>query len=317
VKVLGRRVKVLVALILVVIAAAGGVTIADRMTAATVSTRDISIGKPCGIQRNGASITHVIWVWMENESLPMIVGSPHAPYQTALARGCGLATNYFAITHPSLPNYLAATGGSTFGVVDDAEPAAHRISAPSLFSQISAAHGSWRGYVESMPTTCDLVTSGAYAARHNPAVYYIDLRNECAHDDVPMGSISDGAFAKAARSGRLPSFAFVTPNICDDAHSCPVAHGDSWLEQFLPTLFASPQYRKGQVVLFLAYDEGGGENRVAMIVVSPSVPHGVVSTVPYTHYSLLRSTEELLRLPLLRSASSARSMVSAFNLRSS
>jgi phospholipase C len=251
---------------------------------------------------------------MENESLPMIVGSPNAPYQTALARSCGLATNYYAVTHPSLPNYLAATGGSTFGVVDDAEPSAHPLSASSIFSQISAARESWKGYAESMPKACDLVTSGAYAARHNPAVYYTNIRGACAHDDVPLGSISNGAFAKAARSAQLPNFSFVIPNICDDAHSCSIAHGDRWLEQFLPTLFSSPQYRRGEVALFLAYDEGSGDNRVATVVASPSVPTGVVSTVRYTHYSLLRSTEELLGLVPLRAAAKAASMVSAFNL---
>jgi hypothetical protein len=251
---------------------------------------------------------------MENESYDSIIGSRDAPYETQLAHACGLATNYQAITHPSLPNYLAATGGSTFGITDDAEPESHPIEAASIFEQIDHAHKTWDGYAESMPENCDLVTSGDYAARHNPAVYYVPLRAACAADDVPMGSLRNGALATAARGGKLANFSFVTPNICDDAHSCPVADGDAWLGHFLPTIFASPEYQAGTVAVFLTFDEGNRDNRVPMIVAARSVPKGASSGEAFTHYSLLRTAEVLLHLRYLGAAAKSNSMVATFHL---
>jgi phospholipase C len=251
---------------------------------------------------------------MENESFTSIIGSTSAPYETALSHQCGVADDYFAVSHPSLPNYLAATSGSTFGITDDGEPDVHPIGSQSLFSEVDAAHESWRSYAESMPSNCDTVTSGLYAARHNPAVYYVLLRGACLHDDVPLGPITGGAFAVAARSGALPNFSFVTPNICDDAHSCPVNVGDSWLSRFLPVISDGPQYRAGSVAVFVVYDEGSADNRVPLLVVAPSVPRGTVDRARLDHYSLLVTTERLLGVPALRAARGAVSMTSAFNL---
>ncbi len=255
-----------------------------------------------------------MWVWMENESYVSVIGSPDAPYLTALAHRCGLATNYFAIGHPSLPNYLAATGGTTAGVVDDGEPALHPIGGPSIFSEIDAAGLSWRSYEESMPTPCDLVTSGLYAARHNPAVYYTGLRSACRIYDVPMGSLTSGPLHRALETNAFPNFAFVTPNICDDAHSCPLAHGDAWLSAFLKIVFTSRTYRLGHLVVFVTWDEGNVDNRVATVVAGPSVPRGTLSATYFDHYSLLRTAEDLLGLRLIENASKARSMVVAFHL---
>jgi len=255
-----------------------------------------------------------MWVWMENESYVSIIGSPDASFATALARRCGLATNYHAITHPSLPNYLAATGGTTSGVVDDGEPAVHPIGGPSIFSEIDGAGLTWRSYAESMPSPCDMVTSGLYAARHNPAVYYTGLRRTCRLDDVPMGSLKSGRLHQALQTNTFPNFAFATPNICDDAHSCPVAHGDAWLLAFLSVVFSSPTYRLGHLVVFITWDEGNVDNRVATIVAAPSVPKGTASATYFGHYSLLRTAEDLLGLRPLHNASKASSMVGAFHL---
>ena len=308
---LPRRLCVAVVMVFVLVttgatAANGGIPRSGAVHATTSSA-------PCQAMSN-ATIHSVVWIWMENESIGAIIGSASAPYQTALARRCGLAANYSAISHPSLPNYLAATGGSTFGVAADGEPSVYPIHSASLFSEVSAAHESWRAYDESMPTDCDLVTSGEYAARHNPAVYYVPLRAQCAHDDVPLGSLANGAFATAARQGTLPNFSFVTPNICDDAHSCPINQGDRWLSQFVPIILNSPQFNAGSLALFPTYDEGEGTNTVATTVIAREVRPGTVVHRAFTHYSLLRTTEQLLGLPLLGAAARAASMSAAFGL---
>jgi hypothetical protein len=255
-----------------------------------------------------------MWVFMENESLVSIIGAPDSPYVTQLARRCGLATDYNAVTHPSLPNYLAVTGGTSFGVTDDGEPSTHPVAGASIFSELAARRLTWRSYAESMPRPCDTVTSGLYAARHNPAVYYTAIRVACARDDVPMGSLGGGALHRALYAGKLANFVFVTPNVCDDAHSCPVRQGDEWLSEFLAVVFASPTYRLGHMAVFVVWDEGNVNNLVPAVVAAPSVPIDARSRVSFSHYSLLRTTEQLLGVPPIANAVKASSMVAAFHL---
>ena len=240
---------------------------------------------------------------MENEGYGNINGSPDAPYLNGLAASCGLASNYAAISHPSLPNYIALTSGGTQGITDDGEPSAHRLGAASIFSQLG---GNWRALEESMPTSCDKVTSGDYVARHNPAVYYTDLATTCPKDDVPLRQPLDLSAA----------FTFITPNICDDMHSCPVATGDAWLSRYVPQILNSAPYRTNSTVLFITFDEGTtASNTVPTVVVAPSVPRALRVASAYTHYSLLRTTEQLLKLAPLGAATRASSMLAAFHLR--
>ena len=248
---------------------------------------------------------------MENKPYGSVIGSSLAPYENALAKACGLATNYRAITHPSLPNYLAATGGSTFGVTDDAGPSAHSIAATSLFQQVTEAELSWRAYDESMPTACDPSPSGRYAVKHNPAVYYTAVHQQCLVDDVALES----HLSQDIAAGNLPSFAFVTPNLCDDTHDCGAQTGDAWLATWIPRIVSGPNYSAGDTLIVLTWDEGVGvSNLIPTIVVGPSVPTGDRATAAFTHYSLLLTTEQLLGLPALGAARTATSLTPAFHL---
>jgi hypothetical protein len=268
----------------------------------------------CGVKTGPpTTYAHVVWIWMENHSYSQIVGNSSAPYSNSLANGCGLATNYNAVTHPSLPNYIAATSGSTWGIADDNPPSSHPLAVNSIFQQASSA-GS---YEESMPSNCDLSSSGSYAVKHNPEAYYTNIRTACSSNNVPLGTTSSGAFLNALNSGTLPKFSFVTPNLCNDMHDCSIATGDAWLQSWVPRITASSSYQAGNTVVFITWDEDDGSsgNHVAAIVVSPYTTPGTKSTVSFTHYSLLRTTEELLGVPtFLGDAASATSMRSAFGL---
>jgi hypothetical protein len=260
-----------------------------------------------------ATYAHVIWIWMENHSYGQIIGSSAAPYSNSLASGCGLATNYTAVTHPSLPNYLAATSGDTWGITDDNPPSSHPLAVNSIFQQA----GSAGSYEESMPSNCDLTSSGTYAVKHNPEAYYTNIRTACTADNVPMGTTSSGAFATALSTGNLPAFSFVTPNLCNDMHDCSVQTGDAWLKSWVPKITASAPYQSGNTVIFITWDEDDSSsgNHVATIVVSPYTTPGTQSTTAFTHYSLLRTTEQLLGITtFLGNASGAASMRTAFGL---
>jgi hypothetical protein len=280
------------------------------------------VGRPCGLRKSPGLYRHVIWVWMENHSYGTIIGSSQAPYINALARGCGLATNYHNITHPSLPNYVAATSGLGYSALAEFTPDCAPVpgcttSARSIFGQGET----WRAYQESMPSNCYRADSGEYAVRHDPPAYYTRLRG-CSASDVPYTRLA----ADLAR-GRLPAFSFITPNLIDDMHDGTVAEGDRWLAANLPKIFSSPEYRDGSTVVFVTWDEGEGGSsqrcatntsdvgcRVATIVVSPSTARGTRSARLFNHYSLLATAEQLLHLRRLGLASSSATMTAAFGL---
>jgi len=295
-------------------------------------------GAPCGTTPLASThYDHVIWIWMENRSASSIIGSDQALYINSLAAACGLATNYHNISHPSLPNYIAATSGlplaSLSAFDNDCNPSRScSTTATSIFGEGE----SWKAYEESMPKDCDRSNSGFYAVRHDPPPYYRTLPFCKPHRAVRHGakvsfdvpySGSSGGLASDLAANRLPAFSFITPNRFDDMHDGSIQQGDTWLSNNLPTIFASSEYQAGQVVVFVTWDEGdnGSSNdcatntsdmgcSVATIVASPSTPADTQSGTLFNHYSLLLTTEQLLRLRALGQAGSANSMLSAFNL---
>jgi len=296
------------------------------VTGVTSASPAAAASGPCGTATGPPSYRHVIWIWMENRSYSDIIGNTsQAPYLNSLAAGCGLATDYHNTTHPSLPNYLAATSGLSqprlpvTSYLDCGVSVICRTSAASIFGQGET----WKAYQESMPASCDRSNSGAYAVRHNPPPYYTSLSG-CASRDVPYTRLAADLAGNA-----LPAFSFITPNLIDDMHDGTTAQGDTWLASHLPVILNSGQYRAGTTAVFITWDEGSGgypvedcddtavtDNscRVATIVISPTTPAGTRSGTFFSHYSLLATTEQLLGLPRLGQAASATTMTAAFHL---
>ena len=130
-------------------------------------------------------------------------------------------------------------------------------------------------------------------------------------DNLPLGGAQGGALAADLSSGSLPSFSFVTPDLCNDSHDCSVATGDAWLQQWLPRFFASPTYKSGRTAIFVVWDE---YTPVPNIVISPTTAPGSVSAVSVDHYALLRTTEEMLGISShLGRAATAPSLRAAFH----
>ncbi len=286
----------------------------------TPTTAPPSAGAPCGTaSASPARYRHVIWIWMENKSWPDVIGNRSAPYETQLANACGTATNWgdAGSQFPSEPSYVGATSGLAGSALNpfagDAPPSATvSTTSDNIFRQVRAAGGTERSWEEGMNGNCS-VSGTRYAPKHNPAVYFWggQDRAACAVDDVPMGSATSGPFVDALRNDTLATFNFVTPDLCDDTHDCPVANGDAFLSALVPQILASPSYRRGDTALFVVWDE---DTPIPNIVVAPSVRPGTVVTTPVSHYSLLRATEEMLGLPLLGAAQTAPSLRGLFNV---
>ena len=295
--------KTLPALLLIAAVSGCAATAVPKKTHKAATTATV---RPCGQAGKAAAqrYDHVVWIVMENKSYSDVMGSSSSsPFVRSLGAACGVATAFHAETHPSLPNYLAMTSGSTHGVHDDSPPSSHRIRGPSIFSQLGSG---WRALQESMPRPCDRSASLLYAPKHNPAAYYTNLAGTCGKQNVKLGNPPD----LSAR------FTFITPNLCHDSHSCGTGTGDRYLAGLIPKIVASSEYRAGRAAVFITWDEDDGSkgNHIPTIVISPHTPAGMRSAGRFTHYSLLRTTEEMLGLKKVGAASTAPSMRAAFGL---
>ncbi|HYR63847.1 MAG TPA: alkaline phosphatase family protein, partial [Actinomycetota bacterium] len=211
-----------------------------------------SVGSVAPVGR--AALDHIAVLVMENHTYGQVIGSADAPSTNSLAHTYALATNYFAVAHPSLPNYLALVGGSTFGITDDCT-SCHVAGSPSLANQLATAGLTWGDYQEGMPSACFTgpdATAGRYAKKHNPFVYFDSVVSNpslCSHV-VPATALAGDIAA-----GRLPAFTWITPNLCNDTHDCSVKTGDTYLAGLVPGLI---QALGPHGALFIVWDEGEG-----------------------------------------------------------
>ena len=249
-----------------------------------------------------SSIKHVFIIVMENKGYPQVWNSKSTPYITSLGKAYVRSTNFHAITHPSLPNYLDLYAGSNYGITTDCPPSSTcHTNARNLADNLSSSGLTWRGYMESMPSPCYLATSGYYAPKHNPFVYFDDIRKNatrCKDHVVPLSALA----ADLSSAATTPNFAFITPNECDDMHSCPISTGDTWLQKRVPSILSSAACVEEKCLVVITWDEDNGNygNHVLTIFAgSGAKTGGVVSTQPYNLYSILRTVEGIFGLPTL------------------
>ena len=255
-----------------------------------------------------AKVTKVLVVVEENHSLSQMKRG--MPYTFGLAKRYGYATNYVAMTHPSLPNYIAIASGKTYGIHDDADPSAHRLTGRSVFGQALANHRSAATYAQNMPRRCATTASGPYAVKHNPWAYFVGERRQCRAHDFPMGR-----FGRDVSAGTLPRVGMVIPDLNHDAHDGTLGTADTWFKSVMSKVFAGQDWRSGRLAVVLTADEDDRAhgNRVLTVVIHRSQQHHVV-TQRLNHYSLTRLYDEAAGLRYLNGARTATSMASAFGL---
>ena len=252
--------------------------------------------------------SHIAVIVMENKEYGDVIGSGEAPFINGLANRYASARSMYGVTHPSLPNYLALTGGSTFGISSDCTSCSVG-GTTSIVDQLEGAHISWRAYMEDLPQPCFTgASAGEYAKRHDPFVYYtriLDNRSWCRRV-VPLTALSGDESAHT-----LPRFMWISPNLCHDMHDCSVATGDRFLSSLVPPLLRS---LGSHGVLFITWDEGASNagccrlasgGHIATIVAGPGAKRGTRLTIPTDHYSVLQTIEDLLVLRRLRGAACA------------
>ncbi len=253
------------------------------------------------------NFSHITIIVFENKEFGSVIGNSQMPTFNRLANEYTLLTQYYGVRHPSLPNYLAMIGGSTFNITTDCETC--YVNAPSLPDLIENSGRTWKGYMEDMPSPCFIGSRVDYAQKHDPFIYFDAIRQDtarCQSHVVPLTQLKTDLENKD-----IPNFAFITPNECNDAHSCPVATADKWLDAEMSFLMSTPLYDPTSLIV-LTWDEGQGDHsccglptgggRVATVLISPLAQAGFQDDTPYSHYSLLKTIAAAWGLPELDNA---------------
>jgi hypothetical protein len=260
-------------------------------TSSGVAVAEAASG-PCGWAAGPppAQFDHVVWIIFENMPQSAIISSSNAPYINGLAAACGRADNMNGLYPKSLPNYVGLTSGTTGGLTLDGTPRALPQSQVSLFEQLGT---DWRQLNESMPANCFMKNSGVFVVHHAPAQYYSRIRQDCRQLSVPLGPAPDIS----------AKFTIIVPNKVHDMHKTAttktiasrVMAGDQWTSGIMPQLLASPEYQAGRTAIVLTWDEANAKTtQIPFVVISPYTTPGTISKTAFSHYSLLKATEEML-----------------------
>lgn len=249
----------------------------------------------------GSSVAHdhVLLVVFENHSYSAVIGNPSMPFLNNLARSFGLATNYFANAHPSLPNYFVLTAGNTIATTDDFPGP---VSDDNVVRELTAAGKTWRAYAMSLPSVGYTGgDQGPYIKHHNPFAYFSDVLNNSAQANniVPFTQ-----FASDLQSNSLPNYSYIVPDNQHNAHDCPsgmitcsdndkLAAADAWLSANIGPLVSNASFQSSGL-LIITFDEsvvsdiasGGGQ--VATVIVSSKAKPGFQSSTFFQHQSTLR-----------------------------
>lgn len=222
-------------------------------------------------------------VVLENHERSAVFAPGAMPHLQAYAARYADLTDYTAVAHPSLPNYLALVSGSTQGITSDCSSCT--VRGPSIGTLLTRAHLRWGGYAQGYPS------SPRFAKKHMVFLYF---PGQQAHVH-PLGALN---------ISRLPAYALVAPDLCNDAHDCSLAVADAFLARFLP-----PLLRVLRCAVFVVFDEGttdaGGGGHVAAVVLGTAIRPHTVSMQASSHYTLLRTVEDALRLPHLGASAQA------------
>ncbi len=234
------------------------------------------------------TFNHVFIVLEENHNYSSVIGNKSMPYLNSLASKYGVATQYYADTHPSIGNYFMLTTGT---VVTNNDGFSGTVTADNVVRHLLNAGKTWKAYEEDLPLVGYIKPDVAnYARRHCPLSYLSDVVNSSSEK---LNLVPFTQFATDLANDSFPDYSFITPNLCHDAHNCLLGTADSWLKTHIEPLIQSSTFQKGGL-LIIVFDESASDNthgggRVAWVAVSPMFSKtGYRSTSFYQHENTLR-----------------------------
>lgn len=263
-------------------------------------------GSPAPIPSGGfPQFGHVVLIVEENSSYSQVIGNPAMPYLNSLATQHGLATQYYANTHPSIGNYFMLTTGQ---LVTNNDALTGTVNVDNIVRELLAAGKTWKSYAESRGDPA------LYVQRHDPLSYFTDVVNS---PTQMQNLVSFSQFSVDLSNGSLPNFSFVVPNLLDDAHNGPLSQADAWLKTNISPLISNATFQNDGL-LIITFDESAGTDtahgggHVATVIISPKSKPGFQSMTLYQHQSTLRLILQGLGVPTLPGASSSAPQMGEF-----
>ena len=265
---------------------------------------------------------HVFIVVEENHSFSQTIGNSAMPYLNSLAQKYGLAANYFADIHPSLPNYFMLTTGQTIAIDDSFNGT---VTQDNVTQALTSAGKTWKVYAESLPSPGYLGgDTGLYAKHHNPFAYFSTVINTPSQQ---AGVVPFTQLATDMSANQLPNYGFIVPSLVDDGHDCPgggtcddsakLTQIDAWLSSNIQPLVSNAAFQQSGLLL-IVFDEGAitdeahGGGQVALLVISSRSRPGFRSTTFYQHENTLRLMMDALRVPDLPGAANGATQMGEF-----
>jgi len=239
----------------------------------------------------------------ENHGFNSVMDANVMPYLNRLASTYGLATQYYANTHPSIGNYFMLSTGQ---IITNDDSFTSTVSVDNVVRELLAAGKTWKTYLESLPAVG--YTGGdsyPYVLHHNPLAYFSDVRGDSTQR---LNLVPFGQFASDLANNQLPNLSFVVPNMLNDAHDGSLQTADQWLQNKIDPVFSNPSFQQDGL-LIIAWDEAeesdsaGGGGHVSFVLAGPKAKSGYRSGVFYQHPSLLRLILTTLGVPNLPGAS--------------
>ena len=256
------------------------------------------LGSTAAIAASLPKPAHVVLVIEENRSFQTLIGSQDAPYINELASKGALFTHSFSITHPSEPNYLALFAGDTEGLADDSCP--HSYTGANLAEALEAKGLSFAIYSENLPqegfADCGSLDK-LYRRKHNPVPNFASVPTE---NNQPFSSFP-------ADYSKLPTVAYVVPNMMDDMHDGTVPQADAWLKQNLDGYMQWALKNHSLLILTWDEDDGTQNNQIATIILGQGVKPGRYDQ-RIDHYSVLRTLTDMYRLKPIGHAKQAKAI---------
>jgi phospholipase C len=302
------------------------VALAATMAVVAVASAHRSTPSQAGDNTGIPRYQHVFVIMMENHSFAETFNNPATPNINALANTYGLATDYFGVTHPSEPNYVASIGGNFFGIQDDAPYTTHTINAPSVADQLEAAGLTWKTYQQSLPYagytgfTFPSSSIALYASKHNPFLNFASIQNNASE---LAKIVPDTQLEADLATGNVPNFGYIVPDQCHDMHgitgvcsgSDPTifSNGDAYVGATVTAITHADFWQRGNNAIVITWDEddfessnlgccdanpGGGH--VETIVIASHGPRHATDSTPFNHYSLLATIQQAFRLGCLQ-----------------
>jgi phosphatidylinositol-3-phosphatase len=255
--------------------------------------------------------SHVFIVVEENHSYSSVIGNSSMPYLNSLASKYGLATQYYANTHPSIGNYFMLTAGQ---IITNNDSFCSTLTQDNVVRHLLSAGKTWKAYAQSLPsagyTGCSYYP---YVKKHNPLAYFSDVANSSEkYNLVPFSK-----FPSDLANHTLPEYSFIVPDLLHDAHDGSLSAADTWLKSNIAPLIASATFQKDGI-LMIVFDEsvdtdtqhGGGH--VVAVVIGPHVLAGHKSTTLYQHQNTLKTLMKALGLSTFPGAAGSAATMSDF-----